>query len=116
MKKILLIALLAISAFAANTKIDFIVSLKKYDCVLDTWKEDTYENYFRKLFSARGSRIHFSVYAHEIIKAIDKEKINREALTSLGVTSIVMMSDKVTLVTNLDNQKIVENMKNSLQK
>jgi hypothetical protein len=44
MKKILLIALLAISAFAANTKIDFIVSLKKYDCVLDTWKENTYEH------------------------------------------------------------------------
>lgn len=42
--KLLLILLLAISAFAANTKIDFIVSLKKYDCVLDTWKENTYES------------------------------------------------------------------------
>ena len=42
--KLLLILLLAISAFAANTKNDFINSLEKYDCVLDTWKENTYES------------------------------------------------------------------------
>ena len=42
--KLLLILLLAISAFAANIKIDFINSLEKYDCILDTWKENTYES------------------------------------------------------------------------
>lgn len=39
------------------------------------WKEETYEQYFRKFFSSRGSRKYFSVYAYEIVKAIDKEKI-----------------------------------------
>lgn len=41
--------------------------------------------------------------------------INRDELTKLGVSSIVLMSNKVTLVSNLDNQKIVEKIKNSLQ-
>ena len=50
------------------------------------------------------------------VKLINKDLMNREALTKLGVSNIVMMSDKITLVTNLDNQKIVENMKNSPQK
>ena len=48
------------------------------------------------------------------IKLKDKEKINREELTRLGVKSIVMMSDKVTLVSELDNQKIMEEMKKGL--
>ena len=39
------------------------------------WKDKTYEQYFRKFFSSRGSRKYFSPYAYEIVKAIDKEKI-----------------------------------------
>lgn len=50
------------------------------------------------------------------VQLINKDLINREALTKLGVSNIVMMSDKVTLVTKLDNKQIVEKMKNSLQK
>ena len=46
-----------------------------------------------------------------------KEKgLTQEQLAEkLGVTSVVMMSNKITLVTNLDNQKIEENIKNCLQ-
>ena len=57
--------------------------------------------------SSTGSRL--------TVKLVNKELINRESLTQLGVNNIVMMSDKVTLVTQLDNNKIVENMKNLLQ-
>ena len=57
--------------------------------------------------SSAGSRLS--------IKIKDRDLLNRDALTNLGVTSIVLMSDKVTLVTNLDNQKIEENLKNHLQ-
>lgn len=57
--------------------------------------------------SSAGSRLS--------IKIKNRDLINRDALTNLGVTSIVLMSDKVTLVTNLDNQKIEENLKNHLQ-
>lgn len=57
--------------------------------------------------SSTGSRLS--------IKIKNRDLINREALTNLGVTSIVLMSDKLTLVTNLDNAKIEENLKNHLQ-
>ena len=57
--------------------------------------------------SSAGSRLS--------IKIKNRDLLNRDALTELGVTSIVLMSDKVTLVTNLDNQKIEENLKNHLQ-
>ena len=57
--------------------------------------------------SSAGSRLS--------IKIKDRDLLNRDALTNLGVTSIVLMSDKVTLVTNLYNQKIEENLKNHLQ-
>ena len=57
--------------------------------------------------SSMGSRLS--------IKIKNRDSINRDALTQLGVTSIVLMSDKVTLVTNLDNVKIEENLKNRLQ-
>ena len=57
--------------------------------------------------SSTGSRL--------TVKLNNKELINRDSLNQLGVTSIVMMSDKVTLVTNLDNTKIVEYVKNCLQ-
>ena len=54
---------------------------------------------------ATGSRL--------VAKIKNKELVNREKLTELGVSSIVLMSDKITLVTNLDNQKIVDSIKNS---
>ena len=57
--------------------------------------------------SSMGSRLS--------IKIKNRDLINRDALTQLGVTSIVLMSDKVTLVTNLDNAKIEEKLKNHLQ-
>ncbi len=57
--------------------------------------------------SSMGSRLS--------IKIKNRDLLNRESLTKLGVTNIVLMSDKVTLVTNLDNQKIEENIKNHLQ-
>ena len=49
------------------------------------------------------------------VKLKQQDLVNRESLTKLGVSSIVKMSDKLTLVTNLDNQKIEENIKNCLQ-
>ena len=57
--------------------------------------------------SATGSRLSIQIKNTELI--------NRELLTNLGVTNIVMMSNKITLVTNLDNQKIVEKIENCLQ-
>ena len=54
---------------------------------------------------ATGSRL--------VAKIKNKELVNRDKLTELGVSSIVLMSDKITLVTNLDNEKIVESIKNS---
>ena len=46
-------------------------------------------------------------------KLKDKDLVNRDKLTELGVSSIVMMSDKITMVTSLDNQKIIDSIKNS---
>ena len=43
------------------------------------------------------------------------ELVDREALTNLGVNNIVMMSNKITLVTNLNNQQIEEKLTNHLQ-
>lgn len=57
--------------------------------------------------TASGSRLS--------VKINNTELIDRNALEKLGVTSVVMMSNKITLVTNLDNQKIEENIKNCLQ-
>ena len=54
---------------------------------------------------ATGSRL--------VAKIKNKELVNRDKLTELGVSSIVLMSNKITLVTNLDNQKIVDSIKNS---
>ena len=48
-------------------------------------------------------------------KLANKDLVNRDKLTELGVSSIVLMSDKITMVTNLDNQKIIESIKNSQQ-
>ena len=53
------------------------------------WKEETYEQYFRKFFSSRGSRKYFSTYAYEIVKAIDKEKIK----PTDGIDGIISKKD-----------------------
>ena len=57
--------------------------------------------------SATGSRLS--------IKAKDASLINQDALKELGVSNIIKMSEKIVLVTELDNQKIVENIKNLQQ-
>lgn len=57
--------------------------------------------------SATGSRL--------VIRVKEKENINRDLLNELGVKSIVEMSDKITLVTEHDNQVIVENIQKSLE-
>lgn len=56
--------------------------------------------------SSAGSRLS--------IKIKNRDLVNRDQLTSLGVSSIVLMSDKITLVTNLDNHKIEENIRKCL--
>ena len=55
--------------------------------------------------SSTGSRL--------TAKLKNKDLVNRDQLTKLGVSSIVLMSDKITMVTNLDNQKIIDSIKNS---
>lgn len=57
--------------------------------------------------SASGSRLS--------IKFKNKDLIDRNKLTELGIKNVVMMSDKITLVTELDNQYIVEKIKNRQQ-
>lgn len=57
--------------------------------------------------SSTGSRLS--------VKLANKDLVNRDALTELGIKSIVQMSDKLTLVSDLDNSIIVENIQKSLQ-
>ena len=57
--------------------------------------------------SATGSRLS--------IKAKDASLINQDALKELGVSNVIKMSEKIVLVTELDNQKIVENIRNLQQ-
>ena len=45
---------------------------------------------------------------------IDKEKVDREKLKTLGVSSVVSMSNKVTLVIEGKAEKIAETLKSSL--
>lgn len=55
------------------------------------WKEDTYENYLRKFTCSRGSRIYFSTYSQEIVKAIDKLEIKPTA----GIDGIVSKRSEI---------------------
>lgn len=48
------------------------------------------------------------------IKLIDKEKIDREKLKELGVTSVLAMSDKVTLVVEGQAEKIASILNENL--
>ena len=48
------------------------------------------------------------------IKLIDKEKIDREKLKELGVTSVLVMSDKVTLVVEGQAEKIASILNENL--
>ena len=45
----------------------------------------------------------------------DDNLLDREKLTFLGVSSVVKMSNKVTLVVSKDSQKIYESIKKSLE-
>ena len=45
----------------------------------------------------------------------DENLIEREKLTALGVSSVVKMSNKVTLVVSKDSQKIFESIKKVLE-
>ena len=74
MKKLLIIGLMAVSAFAANTKLDFMVSLNKYNCVLSTWKEDTYE-----------SGVDWKYYAKIACKDNDCKPVNIAGLKFLDI-------------------------------
>ena len=57
--------------------------------------------------SAIGSRINLSLK--------DKEKIDREKLTSLGVNSVLVMSNKVTLVIANNAVDIAETISNGIK-
>ena len=57
--------------------------------------------------SAIGSRINLSLK--------DKEKIDREKLTNLGVNSVLVMSNKVTLVIANNAVDIAETISNSIK-
>ena len=59
-----------------------------------------------KEISAVGSRLSLNL--------LDKEKIDREKLKTLGVSSVVVMSNKVTLVIEGKAEKIAETLKQSL--
>lgn len=48
------------------------------------------------------------------LKLIDKEKIDRERLKELGVTSVLVMSDKVTLVVEGQAEKIASILNENL--
>ena len=59
-----------------------------------------------KEINAVGSRLSLSL--------VDKEVIDREKLKTLGVSSVVAMSSKVTLVIEGKAEKIAETLKQSL--
>ena len=59
-----------------------------------------------KEINATGSRLSLNL--------VDKEKIDREKLKTLGVSSVVTMSNKVTLVIEDKAEKIAEILKGSL--
>lgn len=59
-----------------------------------------------KEINAVGSRLSLNL--------VDKEKIDREKLKTLGVSSVVTMSNKVTLVIEGKAEKIAEILKGSL--
>ncbi len=57
----------------------------------------------------------YSMGSRLSIKLADVNKVNRDSLTNLGVSNVVQMSDKITLVTNLDNEKVVERIKQEIE-
>lgn len=58
---------------------------------IEKLKDDTFENYLRKFTTARGSRIYFTPYSQEIIKAIDKEKVK----PTEGIDGILAKRDAI---------------------
>lgn len=60
--------------------------------VIKSWKDDTYESYLRKFKElGRGTRLYFSPFSQEIIKAIDKEKVK----PTDGIAGILDKKDKI---------------------
>ena len=59
-----------------------------------------------KEVTAIGSRLSLTL--------VDKEKVDREKLKTLGVSSVLVMSNKVTLVIEGKAEKIAESLKQSL--
>lgn len=59
-----------------------------------------------KEVTAIGSRLSLAL--------VDKEKIDREQLKTLGVSSVLTMSNKVTLVIEGEAERIAESIKSSL--
>lgn len=53
--------------------------------------QDSYENYLKKFTSSKASRIYFSPFSQEIIKAVDKEKIK----PTEGIDAIINAQSKI---------------------
>lgn len=59
---------------------------------IQSWKDKTYESYLRKFVEmGRGTRLYFSPFSQEIIKAIDKEKIK----PTDGIAGILNKKDAI---------------------
>lgn len=103
-----IVVLVIVLIFAINHKKTKPIKKKQKLLDVDSWVKALGDGDNILEIDSNGSRI--------VIKVKNKEIINREELTKLGVKSAIIMSNKLTLVTDLDNQIIVEKIKNSLQK
>ena len=79
---------------------------KKVSFKCDDWLLALGEKDNIKEIKAIGSRLNLVL--------LDKEKINRERLKELGVTSILVMSNKVTLVIEGQAEKIASSIQKDL--
>lgn len=64
------------------------------------------EDWFLALGSKENVKEIRGVGSRLTIKLVDKEKLNRERLKELGVTSVLAMSDKITLVIEGQAEKL----------
>ncbi len=86
---------------------------------LQDWKDDTYENHFRRFTNpSRGTRLFFSPWSQNIIKAFDKEKIK----PTDGIDGILSKKDAIlkklqSSKTSMDHFKwfaeTIENLKSA---
>ena len=98
-------ALLFASAIVSSI---VVVKKKKKNQTFDgsVWLTALGEKENVKEVSAVGSRLN--------INLVDKEKIDREKLKELGVSSVLVMSNKVTLVIEGKAEAIAESIKKNL--